>query len=136
MPSSVGSWVFRGHKDFAAVHRDLALAAAVACPAVDAAALKVGGMAFLNGDREVQTVALLVAWAEKLQQALETCQVAQQGLGPGGLSPGGDAVGLLATGCWRGAAGAPVSTPVGRCRSWSAAVAMMAPVPITSPSVA
>ena len=62
-PLRKGPASFRGHEDFAAVHRDLALAAAVACPAVEAAALAVGGMAFCNGDKEAlpaytETVAL------------------------------------------------------------------------------
>ena len=101
---------------------------------------------------------------EKLREEHETYQEEQavvvaiaagaccctQGLGlgggcgihcPGGLSPGGDAVGLLATAC--DAAGllptgwgcaAAVSAPMARCRSSSAVVAMI--TPITSPSVA
>ena len=82
VPSSVGSWVFRGHEDFAAVHKDLASAVVVAFPAVEAVVLADGGMAFPNCDREAlpvcaETVALLVAWAGKLLQAPETCQGAQ-----------------------------------------------------------
>ena len=37
---------------------------------MEAAALAVGGMAFPNGDREA--LPLLVAWVEKLREALET----------------------------------------------------------------
>ena len=82
MPSSVGSWVFRGHEDFAAAHKDLASAVVAAFPAVEAVVLADGGMALPSCDREAlpvcaETVALPVAWAGKLTQAPETCQGAQ-----------------------------------------------------------
>ena len=72
------------------------------------------GVAFLNDNREAAPAYTEnVAPETKLREALETCQEAQQALVavaaapvlaicPGGLSPGGDAVGLLATGCWWG----------------------------------
>ena len=73
----------RGPSSSVAAHTDLALVVAVACPAVEAAALAVGGVAFPNDNREAvpaytENVALPVAWVEKLREALETCQEAQQ----------------------------------------------------------
>ena len=148
-PSSEGSLLFRfrDHEDFGAVHNDLALVVAVACPAVEAAALAVGSVAFPNDNREAapaytENVALPEAWVEKLREALETRQEAQQALVAVAVAPALAIAReafhlektLLASLPPRPAA--PVSAPTARCRSWSAVAAMITPVTITSPSAA